>query len=77
MYRYKGGKKKLIELIFSGRNIRFEKISDTKIEYEPYIVQDSVSRSTYFFENRYEWKTKKECLETLAIIEEHFDYIES
>ena len=76
MYRYEGGKKELIELIFSGRNVRFEKISDTKIEYETYTSQDSISRNTYFFKNIYDWKTKKECLETLGMIEEHFDYID-
>lgn len=75
MYKYKGGKKELLSLIFQGYSIRFDKISNFIITYERYIRKDSISVNTYFFDNIYNWSSKKECKQALERIEEYFDYI--
>lgn len=76
MYKIIGGKNKVLQAIKQGYNIRFDKISDVKIDWNTYTNKDSISINTYFFENIYNWDNLKECNEALMKVFEHFDYME-
>lgn len=75
-YKINGGKNKLIEKIKQGYNIRFDLVEKT-IYWNTYTRKDCITKYTYFFDNVYNWNTKKQVLEALQKIFEHFDYIEN